>query len=72
MTGKDERSSARMIKQQRCASCAAVSPTTETNYTLISPKHAWRMVVEVGADGRKAPTWYCPKCWERRKRQTQP
>ncbi len=72
MTRKDEPSTTGTVKQQRCAGCAAVSPTTETNYTLISPKHAWRMVVEVTEDGRKEPSWYCPKCWERRKRQARP
>ena len=44
-----------------------VSPPTETNYTLISPKHAWRMLIIDTADGKKTPVWYCPKCWDKRK-----
>jgi len=52
---------------QKCDRCGMVSPPTETNYTLISPKHAWRMVVLDGPDGKKTPVWYCPKCWDKRK-----
>jgi len=57
-------------KQQRCGGCGAVSPATQTNYTLISPKHAWRMVIESLPTGRREPAWYCPKCWERQKRRS--
>ena len=69
MTGKNTPTPA---GKQHCALCRAASPPSETNYTLISPKHAWRMVVEVDADGRKEPVWYCPKCWEKRKRNARP
>lgn len=54
--------------QQQCCVCHAVSPITQTNYTLISPKHQWRMELRVGSDGRKEPLWYCPLCWDITKR----
>lgn len=52
---------------QKCDQCGVVSPPTETNFTLIGSKHAWRMLLGKGADGKKQPLWYCPKCWEKRK-----
>lgn len=54
-------------KQQVCSLCRAVSPVTQTNYTLISSKYQWRMEVISGADGQKEPRWYCPDCWQKLK-----
>ncbi len=54
-------------KLQTCDRCGLTSPPTETNYTLIGQKHAWRMLVLETANGSKTPVWYCPKCWEKRK-----
>lgn len=54
--------------QQRCSVCRAVSPVTQTNYTLISPKHQWRMEIRTMEDGSKEPMWYCPDCWSAMKR----
>ena len=59
-TTDDERSN----NQQECCVCHDVSPVTQTNYTLISPKHQWRMEVRMGQNGVKEPLWYCPSCWE--------
>ena len=54
-------------KLQKCERCGVESPPTQTNYTLISQKHAWRMVIADLPSGKKTPVWYCPKCWEKRK-----
>jgi hypothetical protein len=40
-------------KQHVCVSCGAKSPMTETNYTLISPRHGWRLTRGTDAAGRK-------------------
>jgi hypothetical protein len=60
--------------RQVCCVCGATSPITQTNYTLISPKHQWRIELVVGDDGRKEPRWYCPDCWQKLKhvRQSAP
>jgi hypothetical protein len=59
-------------RRQRCVNCGSLSPEASTSYTLISVKHSWRMVLSVGPDGKKLPQWYCPRCWEQRRRQTAP
>lgn len=60
--------------QQLCCVCGAASPITQTNYTLISPKHQWRMELRTVDGGGRAPFWYCPTCWQamKRTRSTQP
>ncbi len=58
--------------RQRCSVCGALSPEASTSYTLISVKHAWRMVLKIGSDGKKLPVWYCPRCWEHRRRTPAP
>ena len=50
--------------QTTCFVCRAVAPPTDTDYTLISSAHGWRLAARVGADGRKAQVWYCPSCWK--------
>ncbi|MGC4063428.1 MAG: hypothetical protein QM784_01990 [Polyangiaceae bacterium] len=61
--------------KQQCCVCRAESPLTNTNYTLISPRHQWRMELRTDEHGNKEPLWYCPHCWERMKqarRMSQP
>jgi hypothetical protein len=50
-------------KQHQCVSCGAKSPLTETNYTLISPRHGWRLTRGTDAGGKKTAEWRCPTCW---------
>ena len=57
-------------KQQRCVRCGTLSPEASTSYTLISVKHAWRLVLAAGPDGRKHPIWYCPRCWDQRRKES--
>jgi hypothetical protein len=47
----------------RCTDCGAQSPQTNTNYTLISQQHGWRMVFQSDASGRRLAEWRCPRCW---------
>jgi hypothetical protein len=47
----------------RCIDCGAESPQTNTNYTLISQQHGWRLAIEADISGRRVATWRCPKCW---------
>jgi hypothetical protein len=46
-----------------CAECGALAPQTQTNYTLISVKHRWRLVRTKNADGTCSTAWYCAACW---------
>lgn len=50
-----------------CSVCRMKSPETTTNYTLISTRHAWRMILDQRPDGRRDPIWFCPKCWQKRR-----
>jgi hypothetical protein len=50
---------------RQCVDCGALSPETETNYTLISSRHGWRLTRSFDAEGRKIMEWRCPPCWNR-------
>jgi hypothetical protein len=52
-----------MRERQTCADCQALSPVTETNYTLIGSKYGWRLTKRRDGNGRLAMEWRCPKCW---------
>lgn len=47
----------------QCVDCGKVSPPTETNYTLISSRHGWRLTIERDENGARKTTWRCPQCW---------
>ncbi len=47
----------------RCVGCGIVPPPTDTNYTLISPQHGWRLLRTFDKAGRKVMQWRCPTCW---------
>jgi hypothetical protein len=34
-----------------------------TNYTLISQKHGWRLILEEAEPGQRISKWWCPSCW---------
>jgi hypothetical protein len=48
--------------------CGRESPETDTDYTLISSKHAWRLIKQKGPDGSVRVEWRCPSCWAAHKR----
>jgi hypothetical protein len=52
-----------MGQQQTCVDCGGKSPPTETNYTLISELHGWRLTRLRDAQGRFVAEWRCPSCW---------
>jgi hypothetical protein len=52
------------VPPHRCADCGIAAPQTETNYTLISARHGWRLSLQRTPDGRKETVWRCPSCWE--------
>lgn len=55
-----------------CVSCGARAPATETDFTLIGSKHAWRCKKVAAEDGALPRLeWYCPSCWKEQ-RGTQP
>lgn len=55
-----------------CHICRVKAPESTTNYTLISTRHAWRMILERLPDGRREPIWFCPKCWQKRRALSKP
>jgi hypothetical protein len=52
-------------ERPQCTDCGAQSPTTDTNYTLISQRHGWRLVFHGDESGRRIAQWRCPQCWTR-------
>lgn len=53
----------------RCVDCKSAAPRTNTNFTLISSEHGWRLSFSRDADGRRVPEWRCPRCWNAHKRR---
>ncbi len=53
--------------RHQCVTCGTLSPSTETNYTLISSQHGWRLSRGTDKLGRPTMEWRCPKCWARHK-----
>ena len=45
-----------------CADCGCQSPKTDTNYTLISKRHGWRLTRSTAPDGSFVVEWRCPTC----------
>jgi hypothetical protein len=56
--------------QKVCVVCRVEAPETETDYTLIGQKHAWRLERQNDAGGRFEVAWYCPRCWRQRSAAT--
>lgn len=52
-----------MSEVQVCCDCKRISPPTQTNYTLISTEHGWRLARTKLPDGKIRLEWRCPKCW---------
>jgi hypothetical protein len=47
----------------KCVDCGKAPPITETNYTLISARHGWRLTRGADRDGQRVMEWRCPNCW---------
>lgn len=52
---------------RECVDCKTRSPETQTNYTLISSRHGWRLTRNFDREGNKVMEWRCPTCWTRYK-----
>jgi hypothetical protein len=50
---------------QRCVGCRAEAPATQTNFTLISQRHGWRLTRQVDSSGRSFLEWRCAACFAR-------
>ena len=48
---------------RECTSCGARAPVTQTNYTLISATHGWRLATRFTRQGERIAEWRCPTCW---------
>jgi hypothetical protein len=52
-------------KARSCSDCNKPTPTTETNYTLISSRHGWRLEITIEpGTGQRVTVWRCPDCWK--------
>jgi hypothetical protein len=51
--------------RQTCTDCGQQPPATETNYTLISARHGWRLSRAIAPNGIKVMKWRCPDCWRK-------
>jgi hypothetical protein len=49
-----------------------VAPQTDTPYTLIGQRFAWRLIFTVDEQGKRVPQWRCDKCFRRSKAETKP
>jgi hypothetical protein len=58
-----------MGQRQECVDCNLQSPPTDTNYTLISSRHGWRLTRLRSAHGQFVAEWRCPQCWTAYKRR---
>jgi hypothetical protein len=59
-------------RAHQCVGCLVWSPETDTNYTLISSRHGWRLTRGINAAGRSVMEWRCPTCWTHRQRNSIP
>jgi hypothetical protein len=53
-----------MADRQTCIDCKALSPETDTNYTLISAQYGWRITRVTTSEGDLLIEWRCPACWK--------
>ena len=56
-----------MHERQTCVDCRALSPETDTNYTLISARYGWRLTKRHDTRGMLVMEWRCVKCWRAHK-----
>jgi hypothetical protein len=51
--------------QHQCVDCKTLAPSTDSDHTLISAQHGWRLTRGKTAGGHNAMEWRCPACWGR-------
>jgi hypothetical protein len=59
-------------KSHTCVDCGTTSPLTETNYTLISARHGWRLTLGQDENGVRIMQWRCPTCWAKHRKEQPP
>jgi hypothetical protein len=58
-----------LVATRKCEHCGAEAPVTQTGYTLIGGKHAWRCAKVRNDDEQSTKLlWYCPDCWKKKSR----
>jgi hypothetical protein len=68
MTAEDDKYSVSDLlldSRQVCVDCKRQSPPTESNFTLISARHGWRLTRMRDQTGRSTGQWRCPDCWKK-------
>ena len=56
----------------KCIDCGKKPPPTDTNYTLISARHGWRLTRGADHDGQRVMEWRCPSCWQAYRKKEAP
>ncbi|HEY4013479.1 MAG TPA: hypothetical protein VGM06_09080 [Polyangiaceae bacterium] len=62
---KDSIAPVPLDSRQVCVDCGRQSPPTESNFTLISARHGWRLTRFRDPSGRSTGQWRCPDCWRK-------
>lgn len=55
-----------------CVDCNTLSPPTDSDYTLISQRHGWRLTRSTDAEGKRSAEWRCPQCFVKIREKLQP
>jgi len=58
--------------ENRCVDCGKEPPETETEYTLISSRHGWRLTRGADLNGQRVMEWRCPACWLAHRKKNTP
>ena len=56
----------------KCVDCGKTPPATDTNYTLISSRHGWRLTRGADQNGQRVMEWRCPDCWQAHRKKITP
>lgn len=65
--GSLDENSAQGDGRKRCSECHHLAPATDSNFTLISFQHGWRLSFDTDESGRRLSIWRCPRCWKAHK-----
>jgi hypothetical protein len=60
------------LPENQCVDCGKKPPATDTNYTLISARHGWRLTRGPDRDGQRVMEWRCPACWQAHRKKQAP
>ena len=60
------------LPDNKCVDCGKKAPATDTNYTLISSRHGWRLTRGADKAGQRVMEWRCPSCWLAHRKKQDP